>query len=222
MKKLFLLFALMLSPALALAGGGGACGTLPKCEKAPVDLHNKESLQNGAKIFISYCLGCHSAKYLRYERMAQDLEIDPKLVEQYMMFTTDKIGEGMDTKVNKKDQAKWFGNAPPDLSLETRLQSPDWVYTYLLNFYPDDKRPWGVNNRVFKDVAMPHVLDSLEQDLGPDDYKVAVGDLVNFMTYMAEPIRTERERLGVWVLLFLAIMFVPVYLLNKEYWKDVK
>ncbi len=222
MKKLFLLFALMLSPALALAGGGGACGTLPKCEKAPVDLHNKESLQNGAKIFISYCLGCHSAKYLRYERMAQDLEIDPKLVEQYMMFTTDKIGEGMDTKVNKKDQAKWFGNAPPDLSLETRLQSPDWVYTYLLNFYPDDKRPWGVNNRVFKDVAMPHVLDSLEQDLGPEDYKVAVGDLVNFMTYMAEPIRTERERLGVWVLLFLAIMFVPVYLLNKEYWKDVK
>lgn len=222
MKKLFLLFALMLSPALALAGGGGACGTLPKCEKAPVDLHNKESLQNGAKIFISYCLGCHSAKYLRYERMAQDLEIDPKLVEQYMMFTTEKIGDGMDTKVNKKDQAKWFGNAPPDLSLETRLQSPDWVYTYLLNFYPDDKRPWGVNNRVFKDVAMPHVLDSLEQDLGPDDYKVAVGDLVNFMTYMAEPIRTERERLGVWVLLFLAIMFVPVYLLNKEYWKDVK
>ncbi|HRH91181.1 MAG TPA: cytochrome c1 [Agitococcus sp.] len=222
MKKLFLLFALMLSPALALAGGGGACGTLPKCEKAPVDLHNKESLQNGAKIFISYCLGCHSAKYLRYERMAQDLEIDPKLVEQYMMFTTEKIGDGMDTKVNKKDQAKWFGNAPPDLSLETRLQSPDWVYTYLLNFYPDDKRPWGVNNRVFKDVAMPHVLDSLEQDLGPEDYKVAVGDLVNFMTYMAEPIRTERERLGVWVLLFLAIMFVPVYLLNKEYWKDVK
>jgi len=221
MKKLFLLFALMFSPVFALASGGGGCGTV-HCEKAPVDLHNKESLQNGAKIFISYCLGCHTAKYLRYERMAQDLEIDPKLVEQYMMFTTDKIGDGMDTKVNKKDQAKWFGNAPPDLSLETRFQSPDWVYTYLLNFYPDDKRPWGVNNRVFKDVAMPHVLDSLEQDLGPEGYEEAVGDLVNFMTYMAEPIRTERERLGIWVLLFLAIMFVPVYLLNKEYWKDVK
>ncbi|PTQ89887.1 cytochrome c1 [Agitococcus lubricus] len=222
MKKFFLLFALLLSPAFALAGGGGACGTLAKCDKAPVDLHNKESLQNGAKIFISYCLGCHSAKYLRYERMATDLEIDPKLVQEYMMFTTDKIGDGMDTKVNKKDQAKWFGNAPPDLSLETRLRSPDWVYTYLLNFYPDDKRPWGVNNRVFKDVAMPHVLDSLELELGPDDYKVAVGDLVNFMTYMAEPIRTERERLGWWVLAFLAILFVPVYLLNKEFWKDVK
>lgn len=222
MKKIFLLLALMLSPVMALAAGGGACGSLAKCEQAPVDLHNKESLQNGAKIFISYCLGCHSAKYLRYERMAQDLEIDPKLVEEYMMFTTDKIGEGMDPKTNKKDQAKWFGNAPPDLSLETRLQSPDWVYTYLLNFYPDDKRPWGVNNRVFKDVAMPHVLDSLEQELGPEGYKEAVGDLVNFMTYMAEPIRTTRERLGWWVLAFLAILFVPVYLLNKEYWKDVK
>lgn len=221
MKKLFLLFALLLSPAFALASGGGACGAV-HCETAPVDLHNKESLQRGAKVFLSYCLGCHSAKFLRYERMAQDLEIDPKLVEQYMMFTTDKIGDSMDTKVNKKDQAKWFGNAPPDLSLETRLRSPDWVYTYLLNFYPDDKRPWGVNNRVFKDVAMPHVLDSLEQELGPEGYEEAVGDLVNFMTYMAEPIRTERERLGIWVLLFLAIMFVPVYLLNKEFWKDVK
>jgi ubiquinol-cytochrome c reductase cytochrome c1 subunit len=108
------------------------------------------------------------------------------------------------------------------LSLETRLRSPDWVYTYLLNFYPDDKRPWGVNNRVFKDVAMPHVLTNMEQELGPEGYEEAVGDLVNFMTYMAEPSRTERESLGWWVLAFLAILFVPVYLLNKEYWKDVK
>jgi len=221
MKKFFLLFALLLSPVMAMASGGGGCGEV-HCEHAPVDLHNKESLQNGAKVFISYCLGCHSAKYLRYERMAQDLEIDPKLVAEYMMFTTEKIGDPMDTKVDQKAQAKWFGNAPPDLSLETRLRSSDWVYTYLLNFYPDDKRPWGVNNRVFKDVAMPHVLASMEQELGPEGYEEAVGDLVNFMTYMAEPIRTERERLGWWVLAFLAILFVPVYLLNKEYWKDVK
>ena len=221
MKKFFLLFALLLSPVMAMASGGGECGEV-HCEHAPVDLHNKASLQNGAKVFISYCLGCHSAKYLRYERMATDLEIDPKLVSQYMMFTTDKIGDPMDTKVDKKAQAKWFGNAPPDLTLETRLRSPDWVYTYLLNFYPDDKRPWGVNNRVFKDVAMPHVLTNMEQELGPEGYEEAVGDLVNFMTYMAEPSRTERESLGSWVLAFLAILFVPVYLLNKEYWKDVK
>lgn len=221
MKKFLLMLALLVSPVFALASGGG-CGDLPHCHKAPIDLKNKESLQNGVKLFISYCLGCHSAKYLRYERMAQDLSIDPKLVAEYMMFTTDKIGDPMDPKFNQKEQAKWFGNAPPDLSLETRLRSPDWVYTYLLNFYPDAKRPWGVNNRVFKDVAMPHVLGDLEQELGPEGYEEAVGDLTNFMTYMAEPIRTERERLGIFVLLFLALLFVPVYLLNKEYWKDVK
>lgn len=221
MKKFFLLLTLLCTPFMAQASGVH-CGELHECEKAPVDLHNKESLQNGAKLFISYCSGCHSAKYLRYERMAQDLEIDPKLVQEYMMFTTDKIGDSIDPKINKKDQAKWFGNAPPDLSLETRLRSPDWVYTYLLNFYPDAKRPWGVNNRVFKDVAMPHVLGDLEQDLGPEGYEEAVGDLVNFMTYMAEPIQTQRQALGIWVLLFLAVLFVPVYLLNKEYWKDIK
>lgn len=222
MKKLILTFLLALTPVLATAAGGGACGDLEKCEKAPVNLRDKASLQNGASLYISYCLGCHTAKYLRYERMAQDLDIDPALVEQYMMFTTDKIGDGMGTKIDPKQQAAWFGAAPPDLSLVTRLRKPDWVYTYLLNFYPDERRPLGVNNRVFKDVGMPHVLEPLEQELGPDGYAVAVGDLVNFMTYMAEPSRVQRERLGVWVLLFLALLFIPVYFLNKEFWRDVK
>ena len=222
MKNLILSLFLVLAPSAVLASGGDGCGELHECEKAPVDLRNKESLQHGAQLFLSYCSGCHSAKYLRYESMSQDLEIEPKLVEKYMMFTSDKIGDPIDAKVNQKDQAKWFGNAPPDLSLETRFRSPDWVYTYLLNFYPDDKRPWGVNNRVFKDVGMPHVLDPLEQELGPEEFEVAVGDLVNFMTYMAEPSRLTRESMGVWVLLFLALLMVPVYLLNKEFWKDVK
>ncbi len=221
MKKLFLMLALLVSPVLAQASEV-QCGELPECEKAPVNLKDKESLQRGASLFISYCTGCHSARSMRYERVADDLGIDKELMKQYMMFTTDKIGDGIDPKFNKKDQAKWFGNAPPDLTLETRLRSPDWVYSYLLNFYPDPKRPWGVNNRVFKDVAMPHVLTSLEQDLGPEGYEAAVGDLVNFMTYMSEPSQMERRQLGVWVLLFLLILFVPVYLLNKEYWKDVK
>lgn len=222
MKKLMMLLVFLLVPTLTLASEGGGCGQLHECEKAPIDLHNKESLQHGAKLFISYCSGCHSAKYLRFERMANDLDIDPELVKQYMMFSTDKIGDGIDAKINPKLQAKWFGAAPPDLSLETRFRSPDWVYTYLLNFYPDDKRPWGVNNRVFKDVAMPHVLAPLEQDLGPEGYEEAVGDLANFMTYMSEPSKTSRQALGVWVLVFLALLFVPVYLLNKEFWKDIK
>jgi ubiquinol-cytochrome c reductase cytochrome c1 subunit len=224
MKK-FLLFALLaLSPLFAQAHETKCAeeGELETCWVAPINAQDKVSLQNGAKLFISYCAGCHSMKYLRYERMANDLNIDPKLAQKYLMFTSDKIGDSIDSKVDKKDQAKWFGNAPPDLTLEARLRSPNWIYTYLLNFYPDDKRPWGVNNRVFKDVGMPHVLAPLEAELGPDDFKQAVGDIVNFMNYASEPNRAEREHLGAWVLLFLIILFVPVYLLNKDYWKDVK
>lgn len=221
MKKLIMLALLALTPMLAQAHEAD-CGELKECLKAPVDASNKASLQSGAKIFVNYCLGCHTAKYVRYERVSEDLGIEKKLMTENLMWTSDKIGDQMRTGVNPKDQAKWFGNAPPDLTLETRLRSPDWVYSYLLNFYPDDKRPFGVNNRVFKDVAMPHVLETLESELGDEGYKQAVGDLVNYMAYMAEPIKSEREYIGVWVLLFLAVLFIPVYFLNKEYWKDVK
>lgn len=222
MKKLIALVLLALSPLVAQASSGGECGELKHCLHAPVNAQDKVSLQNGAKLFMSYCLGCHSAKYIRYDRMANDLRIDPALVEQYMMFTTDKVGETIDTKVSQKDQAKWFGAPPPDLSLETRLRSPNWVYSYLLSFYPDDARPYGVNNKVFKDVAMPHVLADLEQDLKPEEFKQSVGDLVNFMAYMGDPVKVERERLGVWVLFFLFVLLIPVWFLNKEYWKDIK
>lgn len=221
MKKLILFVLLACSPLLAHAGEV-TCGELEECLHAPVNIQDKVSLQNGAKLYISYCLGCHSGKYLRYERMANDLGIDPKLVQQYMMFTSDKIGDQLNPNTNPKDQAKWFGNAPPDLSLETRLRSPDWVYSYLLNFYPDDKRPWGVNNKVFKDVAMPNVLGELQKEQSPEEFRQTVGDLVNFMSYMAEPSKAEREHLGVYVLFFLLVLMVPVWFLNKEYWKDVK
>lgn len=218
MKK-FILFALLaLSPFTAQASGGHAVELL----HAPVNAQDKVSLQNGAKLYISYCLGCHSAKYIRYERLAEDLRIDPKLVQEYMNFTGDKLGDQMTSHTNPKDQAKWFGAAPPDLTTETRLRSPDWVYSYLLGFYPDESRPYGVNNKVFKDVAMPHVLADLEKEQTPEAFKQSVGDLVNFMAYMAEPNKTERERIGVFVLFFLGILMIPVWFLNKEYWKDVK
>lgn len=221
MKKLFLFVLLALSPLVAQASGGGACGETA-CLHAPVNHQDKVSLQNGAKLYVSYCLGCHSAKYLRYERIASDLRIDPALVQEYLNFTGDKIGDQMTSRTDPKDQAKWFGAPPPDLSLETRLRSPDWVYTYLLSFHPDDKRPYGVNNKVFKDVAMPHVLADMEQELPPEEFKAAVGDLVNFMAYMAEPNKAEREHIGVFVLIFLGLLFIPVWFLNKEYWKDVQ
>lgn len=222
MKKLIALVLLALSPLVAQASAGGECGELKHCLHAPVNAQDKVSLQNGAKLFLSYCAGCHSAKYIRYDRMANDLRIDPKLVEEYMMFAGNKLGETIDSKTSPKEQAKWFGAPPPDLSVETRLRSPNWVYSYLLSFYSDETRPYGVNNKVFKDVAMPHVLADLEADLKPEEYKQAVGDLVNFMSYMGDPVKSERENLGVWVLFFLFILLIPVWFLNKEYWKDVK
>lgn len=222
MKKLFLFVLLALSPLAAQASGGSECGELKECLHAPVNMQDKASLQNGAKLYLSYCLGCHSAKFMRYERMGTDLGIDTALVQEYMNFTSDKIGDQITTNVSVKDQALWFGAPPPDLTLEARLRSPNWVYSYLLSFYPDASRPYGVNNKVFKDVAMPHVLADLEQDLKPEEYKQAVGDIVNFMAYLAEPNRAQREHIGVWVLFFLLILLVPVWFLNKEYWKDIK
>ena len=221
MKKLILFVLLALSP-LVVQASGVTCGDLKECLHAPINSQDKASLQNGAKLFISYCLGCHSAKYIRYNRMANDLGLDPKLVQDHLMFTGDKVGETMTTKTDPKEQAKWFGAAPPDLTLEARLRSPDWIYSYLTNFYPDDKRPWGVNNRVFKDVAMPNALAALEKTQTPEEFRESMADLVNFMAYMAEPNKAEREHTGVFVLIFLAILMIPVWLLNREYWKDIK
>jgi ubiquinol-cytochrome c reductase cytochrome c1 subunit len=220
MKKLMIFALFALFPFAAHASEG--CGELKECLTAPVNAQDMASLQNGAKLYISYCLGCHTAKYMRYERLASDLKIDPKLVQEYMMFTGNKLGDQMNTHTSPEDQAKWFGSAPPDLTLETRLRSPDWVYSYLLSFHPDEKRPWGVNNKVFKDVAMPDVLEHMRAEQKPEEFKQNVGDLVNFMSYMAEPFKTEREHIGVYVLFFLGILMIPIWFLNKEYWKDVK
>ncbi len=220
MKTLLILSALLFAPWMAHAEESD-CGELKECLTAPVDATRTDSLQRGAKLFVNYCLGCHTAKYVRYERVADDLGIDHKLMMSNLVWTTDKIGDHMLSGGRPEEQAKWFGNAPPDLTLETRLRSADWVYSYLLNFYSDSKRPWGVNNRVFKDVAMPNALETLNIELGDEGYKKAVGDLVNYMAYMAEPIKTERKHIGWWVWAFLVVLFIPVYLLNKEYWKDI-
>ena len=117
---------------------------------------------------------------------------------------------------------EWFGSPPPDLTLEARLRGSDWLYSYLIGFYQDEKRPWGANNYLFDKVAMPDVLEPLRKELGDKQFKLAMSDLTNFMTYMAEPVKLERERLGTYVLIFLVILFIPVYFLNREYWKDIK
>lgn len=217
MKKIIALMLVAL-PLVGFAAGGGHN---PYIVEAPINLQDKTSLQNGAKLFVNYCMGCHGMKYMRYERLATDLEIPVELAQQYLNFTSDKPGDTMANAMDEAEAKVWFGAAPPDLTLSARLRSSDWVYSYLINFYEDDTRPYGYNNHVFPMVGMPHVMESLEQQLGEDEFKAAMADLTNFMTYAAEPMRLERERIGAWVLAFLFILFIPAYLLKKEYWKDV-
>ncbi len=208
------------------------------------DLENLPSLQNGLRLFTNYCLGCHSLRFQRYERTADDLGIPHYVVMETVVFTGQKIGALMTTAMDPEKAKNWFGAPPPDLTLVTRARSPEWVYNYLKTFYIDDTRPFGVNNKVFANAGMPHALFELQgvqvdtceprakgcyqlavQEgsglYSPEEYDQAVYDLVNFLYYVGEPSRIERQRLGVFVLLFLVILGVFTYLLNREYWKDI-
>ncbi|CBL44239.1 ubiquinol-cytochrome c reductase cytochrome c1 subunit [gamma proteobacterium HdN1] len=217
MKKLIaLMAALLLLPVVAFAISAEL-----KLEPAPINLDDKVSLQRGVQLFVNNCMGCHSAKYVRYERMADDLGIPHDVALKNLVFTTDKIGDPMLAAMPHDLAKKWFGTAPPDLSLAARVRGADWVYGYLTGFYADEKRPFKFNNHVFPDVGMPHVLQHLEASVSKEEFKSQMADLTNFMVYMAEPIRAERERLGFWVLGFIIILGIPVYFLNREYWKDV-
>jgi ubiquinol-cytochrome c reductase cytochrome c1 subunit len=183
---------------------------------------------------------------MRYNRMAEDLQIPEEVVEDNMMFTADRIGGLMKTTMPEEDAKKWFGKAPPDLSLIARSRGPEWIYTYMRSFYLDEKSPSGWNNVLFEKVAMPHVLYNLQGarkaifkknehgkevfdhyemvkpgSMNEEKFDSSVRDLTNFMVYLAEPARMVRTKLGVYVLIFLAIFFVFAYLLKKEYWKDV-
>jgi len=227
-----------------------AAGTEVQLYSAEVDLHDTESLQRGARIFVNYCLSCHSAAYMRYSRMGRDLQLSDEIVEENLMFTTDKIGEVMQVAMRPEDAAAWFGVAPPDLSVIARSRGADWLYTFLLTFYQDENRPTGVNNLVFKDTAMPHVLLGLQGLQRPvyetvsdghggehevvrefdiarkgsqdeQEYRRTIRDLVNFLVYLAEPAKLVRYRIGTWVILFLIVFFGVAYLLKREYWKDV-
>jgi len=188
---------------------------------APINLKDRVSLQNGAKLFTNYCMGCHSLKYLRYERMSEDLGIPADLVMENLNFTSERIGDTMTNAMDSKQAEQWFGAAPPDLTLTARLRGSDWLYSYLVSFYADEERPYGYNNHVFPSVGMPHVMAAMEQELGEEKFQSEMADLANFLTYVAEPMRLERESLGIKVLLFLFILFWPAYFLKREYWKDV-
>lgn len=230
MKKL-LIALVSLVPVLAFAAGSNV-----HLDKANIDLHDTESLQRGLGLFQNYCSGCHSTQYQRYNRVAEDLDISIDDMKAKYKFTDGKIGSLMHNAIPQADAAKWFGAAPPDLTLVARVRGEDWVYSYLKGFYQDPSRPFGVNNTVFPLVGMPHVLQELQGtpvlqedgttvstggSMNAEEYDQAIRDITGFLVYSAEPIRLERERLGWWVMGFLFIFFIVAYLLKKEYWKDV-
>ncbi|MGA7799771.1 MAG: cytochrome c1 [Gammaproteobacteria bacterium] len=245
MRKTIIAILFSLIPLVAVASEGNL-----HLDKANIDLNNKEALQRGARFFVNYCMGCHSTKYMRWNRVGKDLGLTDKQVKDNLIFTGAKVTQYMTNAMPEEEASKWFGVAPPDLTLVARSRGVDWLYTYLRTFYLDPTRPMGVNNVVFHNVGMPDVIwqlqgwqvpvyktviaedgqkekviDHLELvkagKLTPVEYDQHVRDLVTFLAYMGEPIKLEREHLGVWVLLFLAVMFVITYLLKKEYWKDV-
>ncbi len=162
MKKLTTLLVSMLVTAgvssSAMAAGGGN----DVLDKVYLNMSDKASLQNGAKLFVNYCLSCHSAEYARYNRVAEDLEIPLFQLKENLMFTTEKEGDLMKTTMPVEDAKRWFGVAPPDLTLVARVRKPDWIYTYLRAFYRDDSSPSGWNNSLFKNVAMPHAMYELQ------------------------------------------------------------
>jgi ubiquinol-cytochrome c reductase cytochrome c1 subunit len=229
----YFLFFLVFFPIILLNNAVYANEEAISLDKAHVDLTDLPSLQRGAELFMNYCSGCHSLKYIRYSTMAKDIGItDSKghvleqAVKTNLMFVGDKLVDTIQSSMTKEEGANWFGVAPPDLSLVARLRGADWLYTYLRSFYPDQKRPWGVNNRIFPDVAMPDVLFNVRARLllepsGQKKVAALMLDLVNFLYYAGEPTKLVRQGIGKWVLLFLGIFFVFAYLLKREYWKDV-
>ena len=191
-------------------------------DHANTDISDTASLQNGAKLFMNYCSGCHAIGFMRYNRIAKDLNLSDSLVAEHLMFAGEKPGETITTAMPKEGAAKWFGGTPPDLSLVARAKGTDWIYTYLRGFYKDDSKVFGVNNKVLENASMPDALWSLKESKSETEFNQDVRDITNFLDYVGEPAKLIRTSLGIWVLLFLGALFVLTYLLKKEYWKDVK
>ena len=253
--------ALTISSPVMAAGGHGAV-----LDEVHMNMSDKGSLQNGAKLFVNYCLSCHSASYSRYNRVAADLDIPLELLKENLMFTTEKTGDLMITTMPPEDAKRWFGVAPPDLTLVSRVRKPNWVYTYLRAFYQDEGSPSGWNNSLFENVAMPHALYELQGvqrlmgkvdpaelhagdahaadpshdskgdyrivgdakfelvhpgKLNPVEFDAAMTDLTTFLAYLAEPAQLQRKKIGIFSITFLIVLMGLMYLLKKEYWRDV-
>ncbi|MDR7098075.1 ubiquinol-cytochrome c reductase cytochrome c1 subunit [Lysobacter niabensis] len=212
------------------------------------DLGDRASLQRGAQLYMNYCSGCHSLKYLRYSRLGEDLGLSEEQVMQNLNLSGGKIGDQVQVTLTEADAQQWFGKMPPDLSLIARVRGSDWIYTYLKSFYLDETRPLGWNNKLFPNASMPNPLWQMqglqhaeygEPDKAtgerpvhglkvatagtqtPEQFDQSVRDITTFLEYAGEPAVLKREKLGVWVVLFLAAFTLLAYLLKHEYWKDV-
>jgi len=246
MRTKLLVLVAALAPVAAIAAGGEV-----RLDHANVDVSNNASLQRGAANFVNYCLGCHSAKYVRYNRMATDIGLTEQQLIDNLMFTGERPHDTMRIGMNPDDAKRWFGVVPPDLSLVARSRGVDYLYTFLRSFYADPAKATGVNNLVLPGTAMPHVLWELQGvqeavweghvdaqgnaqkhfkefqlatpgKLTPEQYDSFVRDTVNFLEYVAEPAQLQRKSLGFPVIAFLIFFTLLAYLLKKEYWKDVK
>jgi ubiquinol-cytochrome c reductase cytochrome c1 subunit len=223
----------LLSPIAAWAAEAGY-----RLDRSPHDPIDLVSLQAGARTFVNYCIGCHGAQYMRYNRLTE-IGLNEAQIRDNLLFTADKVGETMKTTLTTKEGKQWFGVPPPDLSVVSRSRGADWLYSYLRTFYRDPKTATGWNNAVFPNVAMPHALWTLQGERGyeakegkwvelskgalsPTDYDATVRDLVNFLAYVGEPAAVKRKPIGIVVLFVLMILFIFAYLLKREYWKDVK
>ena len=244
--RLGLLTAALLLPMASMGATSGFA-----LESANNDVSNTASLQRGAAYYVNYCLGCHSAQYVRYNRLAQDLGLSEDQVVNNLMVTGERPFDTMNTAMPQRDSESWFGQPPPDLSLIARARSTDYLYTFLRSFYVDEGSPLGTNNMALSNPAMPNVLWELqglqsavyrEEEradgtvrevfdgfeivqpgrLSPDEFDRVARDIVNFLDYIGEPVQLQRQSLGLRVIGFLLIFLLFAWLLKREIWKDVK
>ena len=247
MKKLatYLFIAALLLPLASLtASAAGGAGV----EHSGANINDTASLQRGAKWYVNYCLGCHTISYMRYNRLAEDLDLSEEMVMKNLVFSDSKFGETMDIAMDEEQAKAWFGKTPPDLSLIGRSRGADWVYSYLLGFYKDENGEW--NNTLLPNLSMPHVLWSLQGiqtpvyrqetseggfthevidhfklttpgSQSPEEFEETARDIAAFLDYAGEPAKLKRKGVGVWVILFLAFFTFIAYLLKAEYWRDV-
>ena len=240
-KKNIIIFAMLLTIS-NLSFAAAETSNLIKEYKAINNISNKASLQRGAKYFVNYCSGCHSLKYMRMSTLAKDLDIEEKIFTKNLIFSSKKIGETMTIAMNEVEAEKWFGAAPPDLSLIARSKGADYVFAKLNTYYEDDESLTGYNNLAYPNTSMPNILANLQggQKLILDshnkpekftkvssgsysekEYQQLTNDITNFLVYVSEPAKLKRYSMGFWVLMFIFLFTVIAYYTKKEFWKDI-